>query len=193
MKKVALLLLLPIGCFGATSSSNLEEEIRELRGRIEELERRLKEFEEKNGALVERIASEEKQAKQRKYEDAISKKTPQQILKHVVDLIGDGAFEEARGELQAFIKKDPDNIYCGWMMFEIGNTFFSEENYREAALWYMKAFKKNPKGCKAAETLYKLSLCFKSLKEKGKQKSIVDKMLKDYPGNFAKQAKKELN
>jgi TolA-binding protein len=78
------------------------------------------------------------------------------------------------------------------MLFYIGNTYFVEKDYKNAAIEYMKGFKANPNGSKSAETLYKLALCFKQLNQKDKCRSTLKKIVDDYPGSFAQKAASEL-
>jgi TolA-binding protein len=122
----------------------------------------------------------------------ISGKTPEEIIGIATDLMNENNMEEARAILYAFIAQNTANIYIGWMLFIVGNTHFLEKDYRNAALVYMKAYKTNPGGSKAAETLFKLALCFRHLNEDEKCKSTFKKIVSDYHGEFARKASVEL-
>jgi TolA-binding protein len=78
------------------------------------------------------------------------------------------------------------------MMFYIGNTYFVENDYKNAAIEYMRGFKAKPNGSKSAETLFKLAICFKQLNQTDKCKSTLQKIVGDYPGPFAIKATAEL-
>jgi TolA-binding protein len=107
-------------------------------------------------------------------------------------MIDEGATDKARNLLEAFIKRNPTGIYCGMMLFYIGNCYFLEKDYENAAVEYMKGFKTNPNGSRAAETLYKLALCFEKLHENANCKLTLERIRDDYPGEFAKKALQKL-
>jgi TolA-binding protein len=78
-------------------------------------------------------------------------------------------------------------------MFYVGESYFKEKDYKNAAIEYMKSYKKNSKGHKSAEALYKLALCFKRLSKNEECKATLDKLIRDYPnsGDILTKAKKE--
>ncbi|MDR2157885.1 MAG: tetratricopeptide repeat protein [Holosporaceae bacterium] len=170
----------------------LSDSMRELTGRIEELEKIVGEMQKKISSLNDFINKSANEAAIQKEMEAITGKTPEEIIKSALDLIEENSIEEARKILNAFVAKNPTNIYCGMMFFYIGNAYFVEKDYKNAAIEYMKGFKANPTGSKAAETLYKLAICFKQLNEKDKCKSTLNKIISDYSGEFVKKASAEL-
>jgi len=97
--------------------------------------------------------------------------------------------------LNPFIERHSENVYCGMAMFYVGESYFREKNYKNAALEYMKSYKKNSRGHKSAECLYKLALCFKRLLKKEECKTTLDKLIRDHPssGDILEKAKKELS
>jgi TolA-binding protein len=192
MKKIGFLLL--ISFIGEVSGKNnditeLSDSVRDLTGRIEQLEKTVVDLQKKAEELENKNSQEEKTQKDM---ETISQKTPEEILKMACDYLEENNMEECRRILNAFVTKNPTNIYCGMMLFYVGNSYFIEKNYKNAALAYMKGFKANPSGSKAAEALYKLALCFKQLGEEEKCKSTLEKILSDYKGEFARKASVEL-
>ncbi|MDR0753073.1 MAG: tetratricopeptide repeat protein [Holosporaceae bacterium] len=193
MKKIICFLLLMF-FIGETSGKNnditeLSDSVRELTGRVEQLEKIVVDLQKKAEELENKNSQEEKTQKDM---EEISQKTPEEILKMACDYLEENNMEKCRRVLNAFVTKNPTNIYCGIMLFYIGNSHFIEKNYKNAALAYMKGFKANPSGSKAAETLYKLALCFKQLGEEEKCKSTLEKIISDYKGEFARKASIEL-
>lgn len=166
-----------------TSLEELSETVRELQGRVETLENDIK-------VLKEGKAQEENLQKEA---DNIAGKTPEAVVKEVSDLIEQNEMEKARRIVQTFVDKNPTSIYCGMLLFYAGNSYFVEKDYQNAAMEYMKSFRANPKGSKSAETLFKLALCFRNLSQMEKCKSTLEKITKDYPGEFANKAKAELS
>ncbi|GHT93915.1 hypothetical protein FACS1894122_09930 [Alphaproteobacteria bacterium] len=172
----------------------LEETVRYQTGKIEEIEQRISDLERKISEIEkadEAIKAEEDEEK------AIAGtvgKTPEEIIK-IAEKMADGSdIKGAIGLLNAFLKKNPDSIYCGMMLFHIGNFYRKKGDHEEAIYKYMDSYKKNPQGKKAEEGLYNLSLCLGSLKRKQKQKATLEKIIRDYPsGVFAQKARKDLN
>jgi tol-pal system protein YbgF len=161
-------------------------------GRLEQLERTTAELQKKIVFLEESLGKNREEAIQQKEMDSIAQKTSEEILKNALDLIEENDLEGARRILAAFVKQKPTDIYCGQMMFYLGNTYFVEKDYKNAAIEYMKGFKTNPNGSKSAETLFKLAICFKQLNQMDKYKSTLQKIVSDYPGTFATKATAEL-
>ncbi|MDR0677388.1 MAG: tetratricopeptide repeat protein [Holosporaceae bacterium] len=184
MKKIAYFMIFSVFIVVSVRGvdEDLSDSIRELTGRMEVLEKKIEEQDQKIVAL--------ENADQKKEE--VSNKTPEEVLKIAKDKIEENNLSEARKMLNAFISKNPGNVYCGIMQFYIGNTYYLERDYKNAALEYMKGFKANPNGSKAAETLYKLALCFKNMKEKEKYILTLQKIAASYPGEFANKATNDL-
>jgi TolA-binding protein len=196
MKKVIYFLLCGVLVHDADGKSadfvELSDSIRELTGRIEELEKANAEMQKAISSLDDLVHKYTNEVVVQKEMEAVAGKSPEEILKSAADLIEENNMEEARKLLNAFIAKDPANVYCVMMYFYIGNSYFVEKDYKNAAIEYMKGFKANPKGSKSAETLYKLALSFKHLNENNKCKSTLEKIINDYSGEFAKKAAAEL-
>ncbi|MDR0968188.1 MAG: tetratricopeptide repeat protein [Holosporaceae bacterium] len=193
MKKAICSLLLLACVAEAENDEELSDSVRELTGKVEELEKAVAELQKKLASYAETTDEKIKEAEAKEKTEALAGKTPEEILKIAVDMIEENNMSEARKILNAFVAKNPTNIYCGMMLFYVGNSYFMEKDYKNAAIEYMKGFKANPTGSKSAETLYKLALCFKQLDEKEKCESTLKKIIEDYAGSeFAKKASAEL-
>jgi TolA-binding protein len=192
-KTVAFLVLVTCAASGKNSDvAELSDSVRESVGRIEYLEKTVAELQKRVVFLEESLEKNQEKVIDQKDASVVENSTPEEILKNALDMIEENDAEGARNLLSAFVKRKPEDIYCGMMMFYIGNTYFIEKDYKNAAIEYMKGFKTNPKGSKSAETLYKLALCFKQLNQKDKYKSTLKKIIDDYPGPFAQKAAAEL-
>jgi TolA-binding protein len=193
MKKIFFIsVLLGIMCDLNAQDGSLEdlsESVRILTGKVEEMENKLKETQNKLDVLVSAKAEEDAV---RRDAEIIANKTPEEILKTAKDMIKDKKTNEARSMFNAFISKNPRDIFCGMMEYYVAKSFIKDGDKQNAAIWFMKSFKTNPKGAKVPKTLYKLALCFKELSETVKCKSTLEKIISDYPGMFAQKAKKEL-
>jgi tol-pal system protein YbgF len=181
-------------------NNELEETVRLLNGKIEELEQKIHEIEKKIAVLdkqsalfSEFIAQKLNDDREKILAESLGKKSPEEIIKTVENMIENKKFEDAIDLLNAFLKKNPKSIYCGIMLFYLGNSYADSENYKDAAMKYMESYKTNPKGRKACEALYNLAACFGKLNKKEQQKSTLEKLLRDYGANdWAAKAKKSL-
>ena len=160
----------------------LSETVRELLGRVEVLEKEVQD-------LKTEKAQEENAQKEA---DNVVGKAPETVVKEVEDLIEQNEMEKARRIIHTFVDKNPTSIYCGMLLFYAGSSYFIEKDYQNAAMEYMKSFRANPKGAKSAEGLFKLALCFRNLSQMEKCKSTLEKIIKEYSGEFANKAKSEL-
>jgi tol-pal system protein YbgF len=149
-------------------------------------------MEKEISSIREAFSQKLEENKTKEAENAVEQKNPKEILKTAADLIEDNNLEEARKLLSAYLKKHPNEAYSGVMHFYVGNSYFLEKDYKKGALDYMASYKKDPHGSKAAESLYKLALCFKRLNKNNEAKSTLDKLISDYPkSEIIAKAKKE--
>jgi TolA-binding protein len=196
-----LLIFCGENCYGIAHASRigrdsveLEEEVRRINGKVEELEMKLAEQRKEIAFLKEAVAkkAEEAPAVSKEEPDLCAGKTPDEIVKLSSEMIDDNNLEDARNMLYACLKKYPGDIYCGMVHFYLGNSFFVEKNYQKAAFEYIESYKVNRNSSKSAEALYKLALCFKRLSKKSEAKSTLEKLIQDYPNaEITKKAKKE--
>ncbi|MDR1551411.1 MAG: tetratricopeptide repeat protein [Holosporaceae bacterium] len=176
MKKFLLLSVLLVDCLFA-EDRDVEEDLRELRGRIEKIEQTL--------SLQQSISEEKaKDATTSIDVGVIAGKTPEQIIEISLDRMWEGDFRGARQILQAYIVQNSGSLFMGMMLFGVGNTYAAEKDYQQAAVKYMEGFKKNPRGAKAAETLYRLAMCFNRLEQQDRYISTLKKIIQDYPGEW---------
>jgi tol-pal system protein YbgF len=170
----------------------VEEQIRVLTGKNDELERKVKELEKETKFLGESLGKKLEDEKSEKEVDSITGKTPEEIIKMACDAIDDNNIEEACRILRLFIKKNPQDIHCGMMMFYLGEAYFKDKDYKNAVKEYKDSYTTNPDGTKAPEALYKLAICFKNLSKINEAKTILKKLMTDYPDstNIVERAKK---
>ena len=161
--------------------SELAECLRENTGKIENMEIEIKELKNIISVLQKRLDEKDIEDSKKKLEEQISKKSPDEIIKLSENYIKEGKGKAARELLDAFIQKNPKNIYCGMMFFYKGESFFNEKNYESAAVEYRNGYQTNPNSAKAAKTLYQLALCFEKLSKTEEALKILKKIIRDYP------------
>jgi len=173
-----------------SNESDFEELIRTHNGKIEELEHRVKIIEQNLGiyrsdSIVtknhEQISAE------------IKEKSPKDVLETAKNFLKHDRYAEARSILNAFIKNNPKNSYCGMMHFYVGKSYFEEKNYQNAATEYMKSFEASPMGEKTPKALYKLSLCFLKLGKESQRETTLKKLAATFPkSKYGRKATEQL-
>lgn len=126
--------------------------------------------------------------------------TPTALFSEARKLITGGKAGEARKLLREFgIRIENDKSLATHQVevqFLVGETYFVEQNYQQAAAEFNAIRKKNPKSSFYPEALFKLGLCFErlNLPEDAKlfYREVVDKHPKAAVAKEAKQRLKEL-
>lgn len=98
-----------------------------------------------------------------------------------LSLLKDGKYDEAEEKFASFVEKYPDSRLKSNAMFWHAETFFHRNNYDKAAVQYLKSYKFQPKGAKAADSLLKLSIVLGELKKKKEACAILDKLDNEFP------------
>lgn len=194
MKKFCCLGLL-FSAFQINANFYSEDVIRQLNGKIEELEHRLEIMEKR--FIAASTTPEENGETEKIAEQNLERLTPQDVIEEAKKNIKSGKYAETRALLSAFVKKYPKDIHCGMAQYYIGESHYSEKNYEKAAEFYIESFGTNPGGAKAPEALYYLAVCFKELGKIAQSKMTLDKLEREYPKNKecidkAKKLRKEL-
>lgn len=167
--------------------SELEETVRNLSGRVEELEHQLAQLQ----SNMPNATSSSNNPDNNEIEK-ISDKNAKDVVAEVETRIEKNELEQARRIAKQFIEKKPQDLHVGYLLVCVGNTYFLERQYQDAAIAYMDAYKKNPKSAKATEGLYKLALSFKQLNQLDKSKATFEKLANEYHDGFAQKAQTEL-
>jgi tol-pal system protein YbgF len=179
--------------------SYLEEQVRTLVGKMEEVQHTLKGMKEagvsaptptgdlidKKGSLSQDHDSVHNDADDANDEDehTLPTGTAQEAYDHAVSLLNKQEYAKAEKALSAFIKKYPKNALVVNAQYWIGETYLLRKEYSQAALHFASAYKtykaesssnKKKPGkqsfAKAPEALIKLAF---SLKGMGKRKEAV--------------------
>lgn len=90
-------------------------------------------------------------------------------------------YAQAEVALKEFIAKHPNDALTGSAQYWLGETYYVRNDFQQAAVSFLNAYQKFPKGAKAPDSLLKLGLSLASLGKKGDGCVALAKMLKDYP------------
>lgn len=162
------------------------EQMRVLRGRVEEAENQVNELRESMIQLAESRQQEKEQAasKLQAYEEAI-RKLEQEILalkeqKHVTPK-------------KSVKKNDTDSNAQLREDYHRGDDYFRQKKWKDAIVSYQKYREDFPKGKLYPEATYKIGLCFLELGLKDESKSFFEEVKVKFPKSpLAKKADKQL-
>jgi len=102
-------------------------------------------------------------------------------------------FSAAREQFRAFLAVYPKGELSDNAQFWIGECYYSEKNFEKAIIAYDDVIKKYPKGTKVSSALLKQALCWLELGDKTFARSLLTRIIRDYPrSEQAKIAKEKL-
>jgi tol-pal system protein YbgF len=199
----------------------LNEDIRMLSGRVEEMEHAFKQqqqnaadLESKRQEKLDSIAQSVEENSQRlnrmdQYLNLESSKqrvavaapvapvskpsSEDEIYRSAKEAFDQGDFEAARQQFQEFMKRYPDSKNADNAQFWIGEIYYREKWYEKAILEYQNVIEKYPKGNKAPAALLKQGLAFSNIGDAANAKLILQELGRKYPNsNEAKVAAEKL-
>lgn len=112
-----------------------------------------------------------------------------------INLLSDGKFSEAENKFKKFIQQYPKSLFLPEAYYWIGEINFAKENYKEASIFYLNSYKKNPKNNKSIESIFKLALALKNTDNPIGACHTLKSILTDFdsvPNNIRDKVNKEL-
>lgn len=120
-------------------------------------------------------------------------KTPEQAYEQAVGLLTLGDTAQARERLLAFLEKNAAGELGGNAQYWLGETYYSEGDYRRSILEFQKVREKYENSDKVDDALLKLGYSFAALKLKKEAKVFLKELLRRFPrSNVASEAKAKL-
>lgn len=125
--------------------------------------------------------------------------TPREQYDFAYNLLKNHQWAEGRSALQAFLDKHPDDELADNAAYWIGETYYINKQYKEAAKSFLEGYRKYPKADKAPDNLLKLAKSLAALNQVDNACTTYAKLLEDYPGSLpriiklAKSERQKLN
>lgn len=91
---------------------------------------------------------------------------------------------EGRGALQAFLEKNPKDELSDNAAYWLGETYYINKQYKEAARAFADGYRNYPKADKAPDNLLKLAKSLSALDQPDKACTTYAKLLEDYPNSL---------
>lgn len=203
------------------SFSAIQEQIRELQGRIEETEHvigrgavsagkgdeqpesrlnRMDALLRRNQERLVRLEQylnleiAENEAARSPVSSSSGEPSEEDLYNAAKQALDKGDFEAARQGFQNFLKKYPTSGIANNAQFWLGEVYYREKWYEKAILEYQQVIEKYPKGSKVPAALLKQGLSFYNIGDTANGRLILQELVKKFPGsNEAKIAEKKLN
>lgn len=199
----------------------MNEDIRILSGRVDEMEHSLKQrqqhgedLEKKREEKLDHLAElsdrqAERITRMEQYLNLESTKKPvavvpsgtpemsppseDEIYRSAKQAFDQGDSEAARKGFEEFIKRYPKSKNADNAQFWIGEIYYREKWYEKAILEYQNVIEKYPNGNKVPAALLKQGLAFSNIGDKANAKLILEELSRKYPqSNEAKVAAEKL-
>lgn len=90
-------------------------------------------------------------------------------------------YQDAETGFKDFLAKYPDHNLAGSAQFKLGETFYAQQNYSEAAQNYLTGYKQYPKSRRAADSLLKLGLSLNKLGQKDQACATLGSVGSEFP------------
>ncbi len=203
------------------SVDNLQQELRLINGRVEEIEYILKrkvgtleqgskqrqqdmdeahlslaKIEKRIAELEQYLSLERKEAKPvppAPVPVGQAGLTDKQIYDEARQAFNNGQLDQARQGFLKLINSFPKSGYADNAQFWIGESYYRENWYERAILEYQTVVEKYPKGNKVPAAMHKQGLAFLKIGDKSNARIIFDELVKKYPkSNEAKLAANKL-
>ncbi len=110
-----------------------------------------------------------------------SQKAMEALYKNAMQTYERKEFNAAREQFKAFLTVYPKTDLSDNAQFWIGECYYSEKDYEKAIIAYDDVIKKYPGGTKVPAALLKQALCWLELGDKTFARSLLTRIIKDYP------------
>ncbi|HUR44153.1 MAG TPA: tol-pal system protein YbgF [Aestuariivirga sp.] len=90
-------------------------------------------------------------------------------------------FGDAEAGFSTFIEKFPDHSLAGSAQYWLGETYYAQSDFRQAAQAFLRGYKQYPKSRRAADSLLKLGISLDRLGQKQQACASYDAVSSEYP------------
>lgn len=188
----------------------LEEEVRRLNGRVEELENRLRRLENGNVAGVSApaatpsvapglpsvsVQSTENYAVRPAGAPSVAAQaaaanapfgapsaapqetlSPREIYDQGLNALKRGDYATSRNLLSTFVSNNEGHALMGNAQYWLGESYYAQNDYKEAAKHFLKGYQSNTDGIKAPDNLLKLAMSLHAMGKNAEACTTIDRM-----------------
>ena len=107
--------------------------------------------------------------------------TPQEQYDHALGLLRQANYEDAGKEFQDFITANPKDKLVEFARFWFAETLYGRGHFADASTAYAEAYKQNPQGSKAPESLLKIAMSQAALGKPANACTVLSELRTEYP------------
>ena len=107
--------------------------------------------------------------------------TPKFQYDHIYKILRRQDFPKAAAALKAFIDLHPKNALTSNAYFWLGQIYYVQKDYRDAALLFAEGFQKFPQGNKGPDSLLKLGTSLMNLNKRAEACTAFARFFEDFP------------
>ena len=108
-------------------------------------------------------------------------KSPSEIYKYAYDMLVQGNYAEAELSFKTFIGEHPKDTLASNAYYWLGETYYVQKKFQLASISFARGYKNFPKGNKALDQLFKLSLTFINLGKNEDACATFSKLELEFP------------
>jgi tol-pal system protein YbgF len=112
---------------------------------------------------------------------ALTEETPETLYKKSDEALLRRQFDIASNGFRKFLQTYPDHSLAGSAQYWLGESYFSQGDFRTAAQNYLQGYQKYPKSRRAPDSLLKLGLALNKLGQKDQGCAALSNVGTDYP------------
>jgi tol-pal system protein YbgF len=107
--------------------------------------------------------------------------TPEALYEKNYEILLRRQFGEAEAGFRQFLEKYPDHSLAGSAQYQLGETFYAQANYQEAARNFLQGYKNYPKSRRAPDSLLKLGLSLRKLDQREQACAALSSVSTEFP------------
>jgi tol-pal system protein YbgF len=107
--------------------------------------------------------------------------TPEALYEKHYESLLRRQFGEAEAGFRQFLEKHPDHSLAGSAQYQLGETFYAQANYQEAARNFLQGYKNYPKSRRAPDSLLKLGLSLRKLDQQDQACAALASVSTEFP------------
>jgi tol-pal system protein YbgF len=107
--------------------------------------------------------------------------TPEALYEKHYETLLRRQFGEAEAGFRQFLEKYPDHSLAGSAQYQLGETFYAQSNFQEAARNFLQGYKNYPKSRRAPDSLLKLGLSLRKLDQQEQACAALASVSTEFP------------
>jgi len=112
---------------------------------------------------------------------SLSPDSPESLYERSNESLLRRQFGEAEAGFRTFIEKYPDHSLAGSAQYWLGETYYAQSDFRQAAQAFLQGYKQYPKSRRAADSLLKLGISLNRMGQKQQACASYEAVSSEYP------------